>query len=60
MEERTNELTAAHQELLAQYEELQSAQQQLTHQASVQAALREIAESTIRADSLDAFYESVH
>lgn len=60
VEERTSELTAAHQELLAQYEELQAAQQQLTHQASVQAALREIAEATIRADSLDAFYESVH
>ena len=60
VEERTSELAAAHQELLAQYEELQAAQQQLTHQASVQAALREIAEATIRADSLDAFYESVH
>jgi PAS domain S-box-containing protein len=60
VEERTSELSAAHQELLAQYEELQAAQQQLTHQAGVQAALREIAEATIRADSLDVFYKSVH
>ena len=60
VEERTSELAAAHQELLAQYEELQAAQQQLTHQASVQAALREIVEATICADSLDAFYQAVH
>jgi PAS domain-containing protein len=60
VEERTSELTAAHQELLAQYEELQAAQEQLTYNATVQAALREIAEATIRADSLDAFYEAVH
>ncbi len=60
VEERTSELTAAHQELLVQYEELEAAQQQLTHQMGVQAALREIAEATIRADSLDAFYEAVH
>ena len=60
VEERTSELSAAHQELLAQYEELQAAQEQLTHQASVQAALREIAEATIRAESLAAFYQAVH
>ena len=60
VEERTSELTAAHQELLAQYEELQASQEQLTYNATVQAALREIAEATIRADSLAAFYEAVH
>lgn len=60
VEERTGDLTAANQELLAQYEEIQTAQKQLIHNAKVQAALREIAEATIFADSLDAFYFSVH
>jgi len=60
VEERTGDLTAANQELLAQYEEIQTAQNQLTYNAKVQVALREIAEATIFADSLDAFYFSVH
>ena len=58
--EKTADLMGAHQELLAQYDELKQAQEAQWHAAAVQAVLKEIAEAAVTAPTLDSLYESVH
>ncbi|MHC1757957.1 MAG: PAS domain S-box protein [Negativicutes bacterium] len=60
VENRTLDLSAAHQELIAQYGEIQKNQLALQHGAEIQTALREIADASLTASSLTLFYESVH
>jgi len=58
--ERTLELTAAHQELIAQIEELEQAQETLRRSAKIQDVLREIAEAVLMASSLSELYATMH
>ena len=58
--ERTVELTAAHQEMTAQYEELEQKQAMLYRSAKIQTILREFAEAVSLSSSMDEFYRKVH
>ena len=58
--ERTVQLTAAHQELTVQIEELEQAQATLRHSAKIQDVLREIAEAVLVASSLNELYATMH
>ena len=60
VEARTLDLSAAHQELIAQYEEIQKNQLALQNGAKIQTALREIADASLTSASLTLFYEAVH
>ena len=58
--ERTADLSAAHQELTAQFEELQQSQDSLQRNFRIQEVLREIAEVALTAGSLEELYAKVH
>ena len=60
VEERTCELTAAHQELTAQLEELKQMQVAQERNVDIQYVLKKIAEAALLEPSLDKLYVAVH